>query len=281
MHLCSQPPADTLAACGCVPLPFPSTGSPPISFAQTPPRQPPHPTAPRPNSVWSPRPGLFLRRLLLQQFASSFVCPTLGITCSGLQRRRLLCPLLTSDGASPHLSMPVAQRHTVRSPRVLRTHLHAYARRIYVVVFRTRIGLHGLLPAHPTTPPLSACLAVAPALCLQLPSDSQSPRTPLPSANTSPCRLCRGLAPPSRCALPDAQKKRAPDGARSYCKLRNPGSRPGPEPQATARRPRSLRSAKRRSGNPTVSWAARRSLRRSLRRCSVSIGMRRPCTAGE
>jgi hypothetical protein len=153
---CSQPLADTLAACCCVPLPFPSTGSPPISFAQTPPRQPPHPTAPRPNSVWPPRPGLFLRRLLLQQFASSFVCPTLGITCSGLQRRRRLSPLLTSDGASPHLSMPVAQRHTVRSPRVLRTHLHAYARRIYVVVFRTRIGLHGLLPAHPTTPPLSA-----------------------------------------------------------------------------------------------------------------------------
>src|ERR1700722_5340376 len=27
------------------------------------------------------------------------------------------------------------------------------------------------------------------------------------SANTCPCRLCRGLSPPSECALPGAQKK--------------------------------------------------------------------------
>ncbi|SDB18891.1 hypothetical protein SAMN03159386_01386, partial [Pseudomonas sp. NFACC17-2] len=40
-------------------------------------------------------------------------------------------------------------------------------------------------------------LFVRPAFCLGLPSDSQSPATPLPLANTSPCRVCRGLAPPS------------------------------------------------------------------------------------
>jgi len=34
-------------------------------------------------------------------------------------------------------------------------------------------------------------------LHLGLPSDSQSPATPLPSANTSPRRVCRGLSPPS------------------------------------------------------------------------------------
>jgi len=50
-------------------------------------------------------------------------------------------------------------------------------------------------------------LFVAPALCFRLPSDSQSPETPLPSANTCPCRLCRGLSPPSECALPGAPKK--------------------------------------------------------------------------
>jgi hypothetical protein len=50
-------------------------------------------------------------------------------------------------------------------------------------------------------------LFVAPALCLELPSDSRSPGNPLPSANTCPCRLCRGLPPPSECALPGAQKK--------------------------------------------------------------------------
>ncbi|VVO67421.1 hypothetical protein PS862_01146 [Pseudomonas fluorescens] len=40
-------------------------------------------------------------------------------------------------------------------------------------------------------------LFVRPAFCLGLPSDSQSLTTPLPLANTSPCRVCRGLSPPS------------------------------------------------------------------------------------
>src|SRR5882724_2614009 len=47
-------------------------------------------------------------------------------------------------------------------------------------------------------------LFVAPALCFRLPSDLESPQEPLPSANTSPCRVCRGLPPPSECALPGA-----------------------------------------------------------------------------
>src|SRR5690606_35294006 len=59
-------------------------------------------------------------------------------------------------------------------------------------------------------------LFVAPALCFRLPSDLESPQEPLPSANTSPCRVCRGLSPPSRCALPGAPKERA-------------GTRPAPE----------------------------------------------------
>lgn len=33
-------------------------------------------------------------------------------------------------------------------------------------------------------------LFVGPAFCLGLPSDSQSPATPLPLANTAPCRVC-------------------------------------------------------------------------------------------
>ncbi|MNB93393.1 hypothetical protein D3C75_405250 [compost metagenome] len=46
-------------------------------------------------------------------------------------------------------------------------------------------------------PRLIRFLFVRPAFCLGLPSDSQSPATPLPLANTSPCRVCRGLSPPS------------------------------------------------------------------------------------
>lgn len=40
-------------------------------------------------------------------------------------------------------------------------------------------------------------LSVRPAFCLGTSSDSQSTATPLPLANTSPCRVCRGLSPPS------------------------------------------------------------------------------------
>ncbi len=53
----------------------------------------------------------------------------------------LLWPLLTSGDSSQRLSAPVAQRQTARPPRVLRTHLHAYACRIYVTAFRASIGL--------------------------------------------------------------------------------------------------------------------------------------------
>ena len=36
------------------------------------------------------------------------------------------------------------------------------------------------------------------------------PRHPCRAASSSPCRASRGLSPPSRCALPGAQKKAAP-----------------------------------------------------------------------
>jgi hypothetical protein len=42
-------------------------------------------------------------------------------------------------------------------------------------------------------------LFVGPELCLWLPSDSASRRTPLPLANTSYCQVCSGLSPPSYC----------------------------------------------------------------------------------
>jgi len=47
-------------------------------------------------------------------------------------------------------------RQMARSPRVLRTHLHTYARRLYLTAFRTCIGLCIFRPAHPTVPPLTA-----------------------------------------------------------------------------------------------------------------------------
>ncbi|MDA8253656.1 MAG: DUF1631 family protein, partial [Rhodospirillales bacterium] len=66
---------------------------------------------------------------------------------------------------------------------------------------------------------ISASCSSGQRFAIQLPPDPQSPTEPLPSANTSPCRVCRGLAPPSKCALPGAPQKwrerlaRAPDPA--------------------------------------------------------------------
>jgi hypothetical protein len=40
---------------------------------------------------------------------------------------------------------------------------------------------------------------------LRIPPSDGHPRC---SANTSPCRVCRGLPPPSECALPDARKEK-------------------------------------------------------------------------
>lgn len=51
---------------------------------------------------------------------------------------RLLCPRLTSVHPSRHLSMPLALRQIDRPPRVMHTHLHAYARRIYGRAFPYR-----------------------------------------------------------------------------------------------------------------------------------------------
>ena len=122
----------------------------------------------------------------------------------------LICPLLTSAYPSHHLSMIVAPWQVDRSPRVMHTHLHAYARRIYVHAFRTGIGLWISLPPHPTCTPLcDSCSSGQRFACgfLQIPPHDGHPCRP---ASSSPCRACRELTPPSRCALPGAQNEKGP-----------------------------------------------------------------------
>jgi len=86
----------------------------------------------------------------------------------------------------------------------MRIHLHAYVRRIYVAAFRASIGLCRYWPAYPATPPLSDfCSSDQRFACGFLQIRSR-PRHPCRSASTSPCRVCRGLPPPSERALPGA-----------------------------------------------------------------------------
>ena len=95
---------------------------------------------------------------------------------------------------------------TIRSPRVL-THSPS---RLCLSDLRRSVpcknwALH-LLACSPAAPPLSASCSSGQRFAysfLQIP-----PRDghPCRSANTSPCRVCRGLPPPSECALPGAPK---------------------------------------------------------------------------
>ena len=137
------------------------------------------------------------------------------MTGSALHRsgsEQLLRPLLTSVRPSRHLSVPVARGRPNRSPRVIRATFllmpvgYTSQRSVQVSGF----GDYGhLTPLRR----LIRFLFVRPAFCLGLPSDSQSPATPLPSANTSPCRVCRGLSPPSRQAHHHSEPDSASHGA--------------------------------------------------------------------
>ena len=77
---------------------------------------------------------------------------------------------------------------------------------------RASTGLCIHWPAHPIASPLSAgCSSEQRFACsfLQIPPRDGHPCC---SANTSPCRVCRGLTPPSECALPGAPKQSGEPG---------------------------------------------------------------------
>ena len=121
-----------------------------------------------------------LRVLLLHRFASR----SSVLLSASLFGPSAPSPTMASADFWPPISTtsrsPIAQRQIARSPRVLRTLFHAYARRIYGTAFRTRIGLCIFSPAYPRSDASIRFLFVAPALCLRLPSDPRSPGEPLP-----------------------------------------------------------------------------------------------------
>jgi hypothetical protein len=128
----------------------------------------------------------------------------------------LLCPLLTSGDASSGHSTGLARRHIARSPRVMRTHLHAYACRIYAHGFRTGFGLPGqglgfediCLLARRGRLICDFCSSSQHVACgfLQIPPRGRHPCRP---ANSSSCQACRGLAPSSESPC-RAHKRKAP-----------------------------------------------------------------------
>src|SRR6266851_5144779 len=170
------------------------------------------------NSVrLSPRPPDLPDQLLPSSASVRVPPPTRGTSCSAL--RLLLTPTMASADFWRCIPAPLdvgSTRHTARSPRVWRTHLHAYACRIYVIAFRASIGLRPSLPPHPTTPPLSASCSSGQRFALSFLRIRSRPRHPCPELTLllaecvedfhlqvrAPCRAHKEKSPASRRAFP-------------------------------------------------------------------------------
>jgi hypothetical protein len=74
---------------------------------------------------------------------------------------------------------------------------------------RASTGLCIYWPAHPVVSPLSAGCSSEQRFAYSFLRIPPHGGHPCPSANTSPCRVCRGLTPPSECALPGAPVRKA------------------------------------------------------------------------
>ena len=117
---------------------------------------------------------------------------------------RLLWPLLTSDRPSRRLSTPVAQGRPSDLPGYC---AHTFTLMSVGFTSARSVQVSGFDDIGRLTPRrrlVSASCSSNQRFAysfLQIPS---RPGHPCRSANTSPCRACRGLAPPSICAMPGA-----------------------------------------------------------------------------
>ena len=127
---------------------------------------------------------------------------------------RTLWPLLTSAWASQHLSMPVAQGTHADLPGydaptfTLMPVGYTSQRPVQV------LGFDDICRLAPLQRLLSASCSSGQRFAFSFLQIRSRPRHPCRSANSSPCRASKGLSPPSECALPGAQKKRASCDAR-------------------------------------------------------------------
>ena len=177
----------------------------PISFARQPPRKPRRQSQLLAGSACLPPSRPCFRMLLPYGSASR---P--GVLLSLFTFRPsagypfLLCPLLTSGGPSHHLSMTVALG---RLPDLPGYCAHTFALMSAGSTSARSVQVSGF-DDNGRLAPRRRLISVS---CssnqrfahgfLRIPSRQGHPCR---SANTSPCRACRGLAPPSICALPGA-----------------------------------------------------------------------------
>ena len=86
---------------------------------------------------------------------------------------------------------------SIRPPRVRMITFHSCHRLIYCRRFVQYRTLLCLASSSVSIQPHMRFLSVSASVCVRLPSDSTSRWTPLSFANSSYCKACSGLSPPS------------------------------------------------------------------------------------
>ena len=120
---------------------------------------------------------------------------------------KLPCLLLTSACPSRHLSMSVAQG----THQMSRSIAHPPSR-LCLSDLRRRVPykFRALMRGHLTPPSrlVSASCSSGQRFAFGFLQICSRSRKPCRSADSAPCRASRELSPPSKCALPDAPKKK-------------------------------------------------------------------------
>ena len=119
----------------------------------------------------------------------------------------LLCPLLTSACASQHLSMSVAQGTHADLPGYCAPTFTLMPVGSTPLCSVQVLGFADIGLLTPQRRLLSASCSSGQRFAFGFLQIRSRPRHPCRSANSSPCRVSRGLSPQSRCALPGAPRK--------------------------------------------------------------------------
>ena len=119
----------------------------------------------------------------------------------------LLCPLLTSACASPHLSMSVAQGTHADLPGYCAPTFTLMPVGYTPLCSVQVLGFADIGLLTPQRRLISASCSSGQRFAFGFLQIRGRPRHPCRSANSSPCRVSRGLSPPSKCALPGAPIK--------------------------------------------------------------------------
>ena len=133
--------------------------------------------------------------------------PSVGFSSARRLARNLLCPLLTSVCASRRLTTPVAQGTHADLPGYCALTFTLMPVGSTSQLSVQVLGFDDIGHLTRLRRLISASCSSGQRFAFGFLQIRSRPRHPCRSANSSPCRVSRGLAPPSKCALPGAPEK--------------------------------------------------------------------------